>query len=75
MAFVRDPVSKMVINNDDSHYQAILQARTAQQSVVQAEAELVELRAKVENMENDVHTLKETLKQFLAGNNNVKTSS
>lgn len=71
-SFIKDPVTKMVINTNDSHYQSILHAR-------HAEKEAHTLREKLETMDkaiDDISEMKLKLEQLIiAGNSNVKTSS
>lgn len=61
--FVRDPSSKFIINNDDSHYKAILAAR-------QGRKEAEEMCAKLQSLEREMTEIKDLLKQVVTGRTN-----
>ena len=60
--FIRDPVSKAVINNEDSYYKAIVARRQDKKKNNELESELVSLRDELSN-------IKELLQQVVSGKN------
>jgi hypothetical protein len=60
--FTRDPVSKAIINTEDSYYKAILARRQDQKKNNELESELDTLR-------NELSEIKELLLQVVSGKN------
>jgi hypothetical protein len=60
--FTRDPVSKVIINNEDSYYKAIVARRQDKKKNSALESELDTLR-------NELSEIKELLLQVVSGKN------
>ena len=60
MAFVRDPITKAVINTDDSQYRSILAMRESQKAAERLERDL-------QAMGSELHEVKMLLQQVLNG--------
>jgi len=60
--FTRDPVSKAIINSEDSYYKAIVARRQDTKKNNELESELVSLR-------NELSNIKELLLQVVSGKN------
>ena len=60
--YTRDPVSKVVINNEDSYYKAIVARR-------QDARKKGELENEVNSLKSEIADIKELLQQVLSGKN------
>ena len=60
--FARDPVTKVVINTEDSYYKAILARR-------QDKKKNYELEREIKNLHSELAEIKELLKQVVSGKN------
>jgi hypothetical protein len=61
--FTRDPVSKAIINTEDSYYKAILARRIDNKKKTELEGEIDKLRS-------ELTEIKELLLQVVSGNKN-----
>jgi hypothetical protein len=60
--YTRDPVSKIVINSEDSYYKAIVARRQDKKKNQELESEIYELR-------NELTEIKTLLQQVVSGKN------
>jgi hypothetical protein len=61
--FKRDPVSKIIINSEDSYYKSIVARRQDLQKNQELECEIIDLR-------DELTSIKSLLQQILDGQNN-----
>jgi hypothetical protein len=66
--FKKDPVSRVVINTEDSYYRSIVARR-------QDKKRIEELESQLSNVSEDLADIKNLLQQFLTGKNYGKTDS
>ena len=60
--YTRDPVSKAIINNEDSYYKAIVARR-------QDKKKNNELESEIDSLRNELSNIKELLQQVVGGKN------
>ena len=60
--FARDPVSKIIINTEDSHYRTIIARRQDKKKNQKLEAEICDLRS-------ELSEIKSLLQQVVSGKN------
>jgi len=60
--YTRDPVSKIVINSEDSYYKAIVARRQDKKKNQELESEIIDLR-------NELSEIKTLLQQVVSGRN------
>ena len=60
--FARDPVSKIIINTEDSHYKAIVARRQDKKKNQELEAEIKDIRS-------ELSEIKSLLQQVVSGKN------
>lgn len=67
--FVRDPVTKTVINTDISYYNSILAIREARKAAERAKRENLELKEKMSSLESELTDIRNLLQQVIRNNN------
>lgn len=67
--FVRDPVTKTVINTDISYYNTIVAIREARKTAAIAKKENTELREQLTAVESELNEIRNLLQQVIRNNN------